>query len=57
MGKTKYQSSWQSDYEWLQPPKKPINHAFCDVCLTDISIAAGVTQAQQHEKLKNISAV
>ena len=57
MGKTKYQSSWQSDYEWLQPSKKSINHDFCDVCLTDISIAAGVTQVQQHEKLKNIAAV
>ena len=52
MGKTKYQSSWQSNYEWLQLSKKSVNHAFCGVCSTNVSIAADVTQVQLNEKSK-----
>lgn len=50
MGKTKYQISWQKDYDWVQSSTKSINHAYCIPCAADISIASGVNQLQAHEK-------
>ena len=52
MGKTKYQSRWSSNYNWVKPSKKSENYAYCCICCTDINISAGVTQLQLHEKTK-----
>ena len=52
MGKTKYQSRWSSNFNWVKPSKKSENYAYCCICCTDINISAGVTQLQLHEKTK-----
>ncbi len=48
-GKTKYNTSWESTYDWIKSSTKSENHAFCKICSRDISIAAGSTQLDQHQ--------
>ena len=50
MGLTKYQSSWEKQFSWVERDPKSNHYANCNICGKSIKISAGVTQLIQHSR-------
>lgn len=53
MGKTKFQTSWQTNRPWLVKDKDNIYAAHCTACNSHLNIQAGVGIVKSHENTKS----
>ena len=51
--KTKYNKSWESQFNWIKSCSKDVHSVYCKLCQKDFSISGGgVTQIKSHATSK-----